>query len=215
MFIWAGFVDLLQAGLFALAQSFGGNMGMAILVFAFMVRCAMLPLTLYLARRSLAHQAVLRKLKPQLDKLKRRFQDQPDRLAEETVQLFRRKGVSPLPREVFLGGLVQLPVLAGLFAAVKRCAAAGGRFFWIGNIARPDVALTLAVAALTWLAVVVSPSVSHGNRHLLALVPTMLAIVFLWRLATGVALYWAAASGVTFLQAAILRRELPGDSQPV
>jgi YidC/Oxa1 family membrane protein insertase len=207
MFVWDQFVDLLRVAIFAVAQSLGGNIGAGIAGVTLLIRLALLPITLRLARASHAQQELMRRLKPELDKIRSRHKSRPDQIAAETQRLFQRHGVSPLPLSGCLGALAQTPIFLGLYSAVRKCAAAGGRFFWIPNIALPDFLLTLAVTAVTCATVTLGASSADQNRATMIALPTLLTFFFLANLAAGIGIYWGASSLVGLWQAAILRRE--------
>ena len=208
MMVWAQFVDLLQAAIFALSQAFGGNLGMGILSVTFLIRVAMLPLTVYLSRQAARRHALLGKLEPELDRLRARLKHRPKRLAEETMRVYKREGISAFQTGGLLGTLVQLPVLIGLFCAVRRCANIGGRFLWIRNIARPDLVLTALVAALAFAMTALGSHASAGQgKTFLILLPTLMTFLVLWQLSAAIGLHWAASNVVGIIQATIVRRE--------
>ena len=120
----------------------------------------------------------------------------------------KKEGVSLLPARGLLGALVQLPVVLGMFYAVRRCVNAGGRFLWIANIARPDFLLAGLVALLTWATVALgSHSAPEQGRTFLVLFPAVMMFLVLLRLSAGIGLYWAASNLVGLVQAAIVGRE--------
>jgi membrane protein insertase Oxa1/YidC/SpoIIIJ len=102
-----------------------------------------------------------------------------------------------------------MPVFLGLFSAVRKCAAFGGKFFWVQNIAKPDAILALLVAATTCGAVAVTRTTPEQNKALLLLLPAVMTVVALWQLSAGVALYWGVSSLFSLLQATIVRRTEP------
>jgi YidC/Oxa1 family membrane protein insertase len=206
MDLWTSFVDLLMGGLFALSQIYGGNMGLAIITLSLMVRLALMPLSLKLAQRSMARQALLKQLQPELERLRARYRKDPERLARETKKLYRRYGVRPVEGLGILGGSIQSPILIGLFTAIKRGLGSGGPFLWIVDISKPDLWLTLLVATLTYVANVINPNLPEQARTVMSLLPTVLTLVFLWQLAAGLGLYWATSNIVTIFQELILRR---------
>ena len=206
MTLWTELIQTLQAGIFSFAQCFGGNVGAGIVCVSLLIRLAMLPLTLKLARRSLAHRLLMERLRPELERLRKRYGRRPERLAEKTQRLFARHGASPVDGSGLLGGLAQAPIFLALFSAVRRSAAQGGRFFWIADIARPDVLLTSLVAAMTTAATLLQPHLPEQGRWLVVALPALLTLLFLSRLAAGVGLYWGATTAVGVLQAALLRR---------
>ena len=207
MTLWSELVQLLEAGIFVFAQAFGGNVGAGIVCLSLLVRLAMLPLTLYLARRSLAHRQLVERLRPAVERLRKRYRRRPERLVEETHKLFARHGARPIDGAGLLGGLAQAPIFLAVFSAVRRSVAQGGRFWWIADIARPDVLLTGLVAGLTAVATILQPQLPQQGRMLMVVLPAILILMFLSRLAAGVGLYWGATTAVGVLQAALLRRQ--------
>src|SRR2546425_9501943 len=113
MGIWTHFVDLIYTALVGLSTILGGNMGLAIGVLSLSVRLALLPLTLWLARRSLEVQAALKKLEPQLSNIRKKHKDDPERVWKETVTLHQQHGIKILDGRSFLGALLQVPLFLG------------------------------------------------------------------------------------------------------
>ena len=207
MVVWDQCVDLLRAAIFAYAQACGGNLGVGIVGVTFLVRMVMFPLTLRLARISAAHQELMRKLKPELDRIRERFRNKPERMRQEMQRVFQREGVSPLPLKGCLGAVAQMPILLALFAAVRGCVPAGGRFLWIRNIAKPDLVLTVAVTALTYATVAIGASSTNQNKALTIAIPAMITFFVLLRMSAGIGLYWGVSSMASLLQTTIIRRE--------
>ena len=83
---------------------------------------------------------------------------------------------------------------------------ASGRFFWIPNIARPDIGLALVVTALTYVVALVSPQIGSQARWIVIGMPVVMALVFLMRMSAGYGLYWGAATIVNGVQSVMLRR---------
>lgn len=204
--IWEHFVGFLVAALFALAQAYGGSLGLAIITLSFAARLALLPFTLRLARRAQARQRKLLALQPKIRQLRAKYSSDPQRLNAELFRLFRRHGCSPLDSRSILGGLAQLPVGVGLYTAISRGLGEGGRFLWISNLARPDAILALLTGVLTYLASILSPDMPQQARAIATLIPALLAVYFVWNLASGVGLYWATSTAVGVLQSALALR---------
>jgi YidC/Oxa1 family membrane protein insertase len=204
--VWSLFVGYLQTGLFLLAQAYGGNISLAIITLSFTVRLALLPLTLHIARRSQQQQAYLNKIQPELQRLKERYRKNPEKLTQKTMELYKKHNIQPLDGTGFIGNLLQLPIFAGLFSAIKQGVGNGGHFLWITDISQPNVLLALLIAGLTFVSSALSPN-TQQERTLFLLLPTVITLFFVWRLSAGLGLYWAASSLVGLLQAAILRRK--------
>ena len=65
--MWASFVELIRVAIFAAAHVCGGSLGAGIIGVSVIVRIALLPLTLRLARQARAQQMRVAALKPALD----------------------------------------------------------------------------------------------------------------------------------------------------
>jgi YidC/Oxa1 family membrane protein insertase len=207
--MWAGFVELLRAGIFAAAHVCGGSLGGGILFVSAGVRLALLPLTLRLARNARAQQAKLATLQPEIEALQRRFANDPGRLLRETSALHAKHGIRLLTPSGLLGMAIQFPVLGGLFAAVRTGLGAKVRFLWIGDLARPDGALLLIATALTAWGISSAPN-SPGqttSQTPMLVVGVLLTAAFLWTASSAVALSAGAGSLVSVLQNWLVSRD--------
>src|SRR5512138_1033641 len=204
--LWSLFVGYLQTGVFLLAQVYGGNISLAIITLSLMARLALLPLTLRLARRSQQQQIRLQAIQPELQRLKKLYRNNPEKLSQKTIELYKKHNVQLLDGGGLMGNLLQLPIFAGLFSAIKQGVGNGGSFLWITDISQPNILLALIVAALTFVSSALSPNIQQQGRALSLLLPALLTLFFVWRLSAGLGLYWAASSLVGMLQTAMLRR---------
>jgi len=121
--------------------------------------------------------------------------------------LYKKRDVQLLDGAGFIGNLLQLPVFAGLFSAIKQGVGKGGHFLWITDISQPNILLALFVAALTFVSSALAPGTQQQGRTLFIILPAIVTLFFVWRLSAGLGLYWAASSLVGVLQAAMLRRK--------
>ncbi len=209
MLLWSHTVDVIREAMFAYAQS-QWECRLRIMAVTFLARLALLPLTIKLATAAAAQQEAMRRSRRQLEEVRKEFKKNPARLAEETRRILAREGVSMFPRAGCIGALLQAPVFLALFDAVRQCAAAGGRFLWIRDISRPDIALAVLVAAVTAgsMAAGPQPDIPAQQRQLLLIMPALFTLLALWQMAAGVGLYWGISSVVGVAQGVIVRRAL-------
>jgi len=208
--MWAGFVDLIRMAIFAAAHVCGGSLGAAIVAVSIVVRVALLPLTLRLARQAREQQARIAALKPKVDALQRRHASDPARLAREVRALYAAHGVRVFTPGGLVGFLVQAPLLGGLFAAVRGGLGVRARFLWIADLSRPDALLVGVVALLTG-AIVTMPGQQSGADAAGTVVGLVLGIgatvFFLWSASSAVALSVGAGSLVSGVQNWLVARE--------
>ena len=93
--------------------------GLAIIVLVIVVRGLLHPLT---RRSQISMMRVTKQMasvKPELEAIQKRYKDEPKRLQEETVRLYREKGINPLG---CAGGMVptflQMPIWIALYAVL-------------------------------------------------------------------------------------------------
>ncbi len=204
--LWTQFVDLVYATLVCTATALGGSMGLAIATVSFVVRLFLLPLTLKLAYRALETQVALKRLEPRLQKIRARYAKDQRRVLEETAKLYQEEGVRLVDEKSLLGTMVQAPVYLGLFGAIRRGVATGGRFLWVRDLALPDAGLAVLCAIVTASSAALGPQLSGPQRLPAILVPAFLTLVFLWRVAAGIGVYALASGLVGIVQAVLVRR---------
>jgi membrane protein insertase Oxa1/YidC/SpoIIIJ len=104
--------------------------------------------------------------------------------------------------------LIQMPLLGGLFAAVRGGLGARVRFLWIADLTRFDAILVGIAVALAGVASWMTPSTPSVASGRVATVVVMGAtLAFLWSASSAVALSVGAGSAVSVLQNWLLRRE--------
>jgi YidC/Oxa1 family membrane protein insertase len=190
-----------------LAQQFGGSTGWAIIALSVGIRVALLPLTIRLSRRAMRGQEIMRRLQPEIEALKKKFEKSPERLFEETMKLHRKHGHSPFDLPAMMGTFFQLPLFAMLYRAIGSALSSGERFYWIRSLAAPDGLLTLIVVVLTAITAYLMPNVSQGARTTMMVIQVSVTFFIVWKLAAGYGLYWASSNAIGLFQTLWLRRE--------
>lgn len=199
--------ELLASLMSSMASVFDGNMGWAILILALVVRLALLPLTLHLARKMLANQRKIKALQPQVEAIRQRLAASPREMMGEISRLYKENGAHILDRSSLIGMLVQLPVFGLLYKAISNAASGSGSFLWIKSLASPDAVLTAVVLVLTAIAAYYFPAAAPETAMLMIVVQVLVTAFILWQLSAAIGLYWAATSSVGVMQTFILRHE--------
>jgi YidC/Oxa1 family membrane protein insertase len=140
------------------------------------VRLLTVPLTLPSQRAMKKNAKQMQELQPEIEKLKKKFRNEPQKLQQAQLDLYRERGINPLSSMTgCLWMLIQLPVIWAFYQSISRALAyrpgemlvltqylsAVPRFMslvplpsqWLWfNLARPDViVLPILVAGSTWL----------------------------------------------------------------
>ena len=203
---WEQAISMLREAMFGYAQLTQGSLGTGILVVTFVARALLLPLAVKLGVAAARHQPAMSRLKPELDALRERHQNNPQALHTAMQGLFAREGVSMFPLSTLVGSLAQLPLLIALFSAVQQVAARGGAFLWIRDLARPDVGVAVVATGLTIGGALIAPQSPADQRWAMVLMPAPVTAITLTQMASGVGLYWGASSAVGIVQAVLVAR---------
>lgn len=115
-----------------------GNFGLAIIIFAFLIKLVLYPLT----KKSFESMAAMRELQPEMKALQDKFKEDPKKQQEATLKLFKKAKVNPLGG--CLPNLLQLPVLVTLWKFFQNSIEIRGEaFLWASDLSAPDVIINL------------------------------------------------------------------------
>ncbi|MDO8530305.1 MAG: YidC/Oxa1 family membrane protein insertase [bacterium] len=87
----------------------GHDFGIAIIVLTIIIRFILYPISV----KALTSQKALQKLQPQLQELQKKYKEDKEKLAKETLELYRKEKINPFSG-LFLA-LLQLPILIALY----------------------------------------------------------------------------------------------------
>lgn len=140
-FGWAIIRPISKGVLWCLTMLFGiiPNYGMVIVVFSILVKILVYPLT----KKSYQSMKQMQKVQPIMQEIREKYKDDPQRMNQEVMKLYREHGVNPL------GGclpmLLQMPLLYALFIIFRSTIELRGApfFGWITDLSRPDTIFTL------------------------------------------------------------------------
>jgi YidC/Oxa1 family membrane protein insertase len=116
-----------------------GNFGVSILILTVIVKAIFFPL----ANKSYAAMSKMKRLQPEMEKLKQRYGEDKTRLNQEMMQLYRREKVNPAAG--CLPIVVQIPVFFALYKVLYTTIEMRHQpfFGWIKDLSAPDPATIL------------------------------------------------------------------------
>ena len=133
---WGWLFFLTKPIFLAIDYLFGliGNFGIAIIVFTMFIRVLFYPL----ANKSFRSMGKMRKLQPEMKRMREAYKDDRERMTKETMELYKREGVNPLSG--CLPIVLQIPVFFALYKVLfvtieMRHAPFYG---WIKDLSAPD-----------------------------------------------------------------------------
>ena len=200
------------------------NFGITVILFTFMMRIILLPLTL----RQLRAARQIATLQPELAKLQKRYAGDRQRLSQEQIRMYKEQGVNPLG--CALPTLVQLPIWIGLYQSILKALAAtpqdlmelsrhlypgfsfaqtlvplNSEFLWL-DLALPDpvFVLPIVVGGSAWIQqkMATMPSVDPRQKQMNATMQWMMPMMFGFftvSFASGLAIYWLISNVISIV----------------
>lgn len=124
---------------FTKLHAFIPNYGVIIIVFSFLVKLIVWPLT----HKSYSSMKEMQKIRPLQEELKKKYANNPKKMQEETMRLYREHKVNPFGS--CLPTLLQMPLLFSLYFVFRGAFELRGASFiwWIHDLSVPDSILQL------------------------------------------------------------------------
>jgi len=180
--------------------------GWVLVLFGVLVRLVLWPLNQKAMRSSMAMQAI----QPEIKAVQERYKQDPQRLQQEMMKLYKEHGVNPL------GGclpmLIPMPVLFALFFVFRETIEFRGvPFLWLPDLSRADplyiipVVMGLSMFAVSKLAQMGVPP-NPQAKMMLYFMPIMLTVLF-FNFASGLNLYYAVSNIASVPQQWMIARE--------
>lgn len=204
MNLWTSWLDALRALVGFLSTEVGLGLGVAIIVTTVLVRALLLPISWRIAYRGSIRQKKIAHLQPELQRLQQKHANDPRVYLEKVKELYRANDLSFFDGKSLTGGLLQAPLLLGMFQAL-RTMGNGVRFLWVPNLLKPDVVLALAAGIATALMMAANPDLPEHARTWMIVVPAIITIYFALKVCSALSLYWVATNGFSALQTMVLR----------
>jgi YidC/Oxa1 family membrane protein insertase len=180
--------------------------GMVLILFGIMIRIVLWPLNQKGMRASIRMQA----LQPEMQRLQERYKEDPQRLQQEMMGLYKREGVNP-----FSGCwpmLLPWPVLLALFFVLSNSIELRGQsFFWLPDLSLKDPLYIIPVLmggsmfAVTKVGMQGVPP-NPQSKMMLYFMPVMMTVLFL-NFASGLNLYYFVQNVVSIPQQWMLAKE--------
>jgi len=115
------------------------NYGVILIIFSIMVKLIVYPLT----KKSYQSTKAMQAIQPEINSLREKHKNNPTKLNQATMALYKKKGVNPLGS--CLPMLLQMPLLIALFTVFRSTIELRGEPFvlWINDLSAPDIIFNL------------------------------------------------------------------------
>lgn len=204
-----GFLWWLAQPLFSgltLFHSLVNNWGYAIILLTILVKMLLYPLS----AASFRSMAKMRKLQPEMTKLKERFGDDKQKFSQAMMEMYKKEGANPL------GGclpiLLQMPVFLALYWTLMESVELRQAPFllWIDDLSvmDPYFVLPILMGISMFLTQMMQPEPPDPiQAKVFKFLPIMMTFFFLW-FPAGLVLYWLINNILSVLQQLYVTRSL-------
>ena len=191
------------------------NFGVAIILLTILVRLLFWPLT----RKSTEGMKKMQEIQPLMKEIQAKYKDNPQRLQQETWQLYREKKVNPMSS--CLPMLIQIPVFIALFNVLRSAVELRyAPFLWIADLSEPEGLfaswfpfgglnlLPILMAVSTALQSYFTPSTGDKKQQqmMMVMMPAMMLIMF-YSFPSALSLYWFLSNIFSIVQMWLIRRQ--------
>ncbi|MFQ5566844.1 MAG: membrane protein insertase YidC [Paracoccaceae bacterium] len=212
--------------LLAFVHGLIGNMGFSIIVLTLIVKAALFPL----AYKSFVSMSRMKKLQPEMEKIKERVGDDKKKMQQEMMALYKKEKVNPAAG--CLPILLQIPIFFSLYKVLfvtieMRHAPFVG---WIKDLSAPDptswmnlfglipyeIPAFLAIFSIgvypilmgvtMWMQMKLNPAPTDPTQKMIFGWMPWVFMFMLGRFASGLVIYWCANNILTFTQQYIIMR---------
>lgn len=191
-----------------------GNWGIAIILTTFVIRLGLWPLTAKAARASKRMQ----KLQKPLQEIREKYQDNPQKLNQEMMKLWKKHKINPLSG--CWPVLVQLPIFISFFNLLRNSSDLRfAEFLWITDLSMPDQSIPLPgdttlpflgaainVLPFIWLVsmyfqmkMMPTPSVDNAQVKIIRFMP-FIFFPITYYFSSGLVLYWTTTNVFSIFQ---------------
>ncbi len=208
-----GFVAKMLLTLMSGLEGVVGNWGVAIILTTFVIRLGLWPLTAKAARSSKRMQ----ELQKPLQAIREKYQDNPQKLNEEMMKLWKKHKINPLSG--CWPVLIQFPIFIAFFNLLRNSSDLRfANFLWITDLSMPDATIPLPEGGLPFLGAAINvlpfvwivsmyfqmkmmpqPSIDNAQTKMIKWMP-FIFFPFTYYFSSGLVLYWTTTNCFSIFQ---------------
>ncbi len=199
-------------------NSYIGNYGIAIIIVTILIKLAFWPIT----QKGMKSMKNMQKLQPKVAKLKEKYKDDPAKMNQEMMALYKTYKVNPV------GGCLPMVIQIPFFFALYRVLMAAIELrhapfmLWINDLSAPDrlmvgfdipyihgiPVLTLLMGASMYLQQKMTPTTADPTQaKVMQFLPVVFTFMFI-NFASGLVLYWFVNNLLSILQQQLINRQV-------
>ncbi|MGJ8652694.1 MAG: membrane protein insertase YidC [Opitutaceae bacterium] len=221
-FGFLAFISKLLLSFMYAIHSFVPSWGWSIVIMTICIKTLFWPLTAKASRS----QKRMAKIQGPMAEMKEKYKDDPKRIQQETMKLFKEHQVNPVAG--CLPMLIQMPIFLGLFYMLRTASELRHEsFLWVSDLSQPDTLMEVAGFPINILPLImgltmflqmsmmpVNPSADPAQQKIFKFLP-FIFLVFLYNFSSGLVLYWTVQNILTIIQQKIINSQPDEPLKPV
>ena len=199
-----------------IAHMFHENYGLAIIIITLLIRLVLMPFMVKQMKSSMLMKEKMNLIKPDLDALKEKYKDKKDTESQreqqtEMMEIYKKHDMNPFS---MFGGclplLIQMPILLGLYYAIRKTPEIAAHDFLWFNLGHTDIILTILAIIIYYFQFRVSLiGIDEKQKKQMAfmglLSPVMIGIIS-FNSPAALPLYWATGGLFLIIQTIITKK---------
>lgn len=215
-FGWFGFIsEILLAAMNWLHGVLFNSFAAAIIVLTLIIKSLLWPIQ----NKATNEMRKMSLLAPKMNELKAKYPDDPQKMNEEVMKLYREYGVNPFSGCFPM--LIQIPIFFGFYAMLgSAIELRNSSFLWVHDLSQPDTVfhvlgfpinvLPIIMAGTMVWQMAITPKTGDAMQQRIFYFMPIIFLVFCYNYASGLALYWTTQNIFSIVQLYLTRnRPLP------
>lgn len=217
---WLGWLENILKWALSMLNKLIPNYGINIILLTIILKILINPLT----KKSMQSSAKMSALGPQMEELKKKYENNPEKLNKEMSLLYKKEGVNPISG--CLPMLIQFPILIAFYGLLNKHFELRGAMFipgWITDLSQPETIFTLNFAIpvlgdqihllpiLYTVSMIFSMKITQSGQSaaagqsasMMKMMTYGMPIMFffvLYNAPSGLLLYWSVMNAISILQ---------------
>jgi YidC/Oxa1 family membrane protein insertase len=205
MELWVAWTQFLEGALGFLSLNFGFSEAASIIILTLVARTLMMPLSLGAAYSAQINKEKMERVKPELEKIRAQYKDNPQELGARTMAIYRTYGIKFVEKKTFLNIVSQFMFGLGIFKVLKRTVFRSN-FFWIADLGKPDFFLALLAGLFMAAGMALMPETSgQVPMWVMLAIPVLLSVIAVATFPSAIGIYWTTSNVVAIGQNLALR----------
>jgi YidC/Oxa1 family membrane protein insertase len=211
-FGWFGIVSEILLWAMNTIHGWVGNYAASIIILTLIIKSLLWPVQ----NKATNEMRKMAALSPKMTELREKYKDDPQKMNEEVMKLYREYGVNPLSGCFPM--LIQIPIFFGFYAMLGTAIELrNSSFLWVADLSQPDTVghilgfpinvLPIVMAGTMVWQMIITPKTGDAVQQRIFYFMPVIFLVFCYNYASGLALYWTTQNIFSIVQLYLTRNK--------